>query len=67
MTAVARPRAGAAFATLLGLVALALATVVGWNAGWLDAVVNPPTIVRASLVGLAVALGVMLLPARSPG
>ena len=61
MTAVARPRTGAALATVLGLVAVAVATVVGWNAGWLDAVVSPPSIVRAFLVGLAVALGVMLL------
>ena len=61
MTAVARPRAGAAFATVLGLVAVVLATVVGWNAGWLDAIVSPPPIVRAFLVGLGVAAGVMLL------
>ena len=61
MTAVARPRAGAAVATLLGLVAVVLATVVGWNAGWLDAIVSPPSIVRAFLVGLGVAAGVMFL------
>ncbi|MFL5686708.1 MAG: hypothetical protein ACJ77D_11700 [Chloroflexota bacterium] len=61
MTTVARPRAGAGVATVLGLVAVITATIVGWNAGWLDAVVNPPPIVRAFLVGLAVAAGVMLL------
>jgi hypothetical protein len=61
MTTLARPRAGAAVATVLGLVAVVLATVVGWNAGWLDAIVSPPPIVRAFLVGLAVAAGVMLL------
>jgi hypothetical protein len=61
MTTVARPRAGAGIATVLGLVAVITATIVGWNAGWLDAVVNPPPIVRAFLVGLAVAAGVMLL------
>ena len=61
MTALARPRAGAAAATILGFVAVVLATVVGWNAGWLDAVVSPPPIVRAFLVGVGVAVGVMLL------
>jgi hypothetical protein len=61
MTTLARPRAGAAVATILGFSAVVLATVVGWNAGWLDAVVSPPAIVRAFLVGLGVALGVMLL------
>jgi len=61
MTTVARPRAGAAVATVLGLVAVVLATVVGWNAGWLDAIVSPQPIVRAFLVGLGVAAGVMLL------
>jgi hypothetical protein len=61
MTATARPRAGAALATVLGLVAVVVATVVGWNAGWLDAIVDPPPIVRAFLVGLGVAAGVMLL------
>ena len=61
MTTLVRPRAGAAVATVVGLVAVVLATVVGWNAGWLDAVVSPPPIVRAFLVGLAVAAGVMLL------
>ena len=61
MTSVARPRAGAAVATILGLAAVVLATVVGWNAGWLDAIVNPPPVIRAFLVGLGVAAGVMLL------
>ena len=61
MTTLARPRAGAAVATILGFGAVVLATVVGWNAGWLDAIVTPPAIVRAALVGLGVALGVMLL------
>ena len=61
MTTVARPRAGAAVATVLGLVAVVLATVVGWNAGWLGAIVSPQPIVRAFLVGLGVAAGVMLL------
>jgi len=48
-------------AIALGFVALIVATVVGWNDGWLDAVVAPPPIARAFLVGLAVAVGVILL------
>jgi hypothetical protein len=58
------PRLGAAAAIGLGVLAVFAATVVGSNGGWLDAVVAPPTLVRAALVGLAVALGAMLL-ARS--
>ena len=61
MTIAGRPRLGAAIAVALGLLALIVATVVGWNAGWLEAVVSPPPIVRAFLVGLAVAVGVLLL------
>jgi hypothetical protein len=61
MSASARPRLDAALAVALGLLAVALATVVGWNAGWLDAIVGPPPIVRAFLVGVAVAVGAMLL------
>ncbi len=61
MTRTDRPRSGAAVAIALGFVALIVATVVGWNDGWLDAVVAPPPIARAFLVGLAVAVGVILL------
>ena len=61
MTPLARPRLGAAGAIVGGLLAVVLATAVGWNGGWLDAVVRPPPIVRAFLVGLAVAVGVVLL------
>ena len=61
MTHASRPRLGASIAIALGLLAVVLATVAGWNAGWLDAIVSPPPLVRASLVGVAVALGVMLL------
>lgn len=66
MTLAHRPRVGAAVAIGLGALAVIGATVVGSNGGWLDAVVAPPTLVRAALVGLTVALGVMLL-ARSVG
>ena len=56
-----RPRLGAVVALGLGMLAVIGATVVGWNDGWLDALVAPPLIVRAALVGLAVAVGVALL------
>jgi hypothetical protein len=56
-----RPRVGAAIAVGVGLLAIIVATVVGSNEGWLDAVVTPPPLIRATLVGLSVALGVALL------
>jgi hypothetical protein len=56
-----RPRVGAAVAIIVGTLAVAAATVVGWNAGWLDAVVAPPPVVRAALVGGSVVLGAWLL------
>ncbi len=66
MTAADRPRLGAMIAVALGVLAIVGATVVGWNDAWLEAVVAPPPIVRAALVGGAVALGALLL-ARSVG
>ena len=48
---------GAAIAVGLGDLALVAATVVGSNDGWLDALVSPPPLVRAALVGGTVALG----------
>ena len=61
MTGILRPRLGAAVAVATGFVAVVLATAFGWNGELLDAVVTPPPIVRAFLVGLAVAIGVVLL------
>jgi hypothetical protein len=61
VTGIERPRLGAAVAVAFGFVAVVLATAFGWNAGLLDAVVAPPPIARAFLVGLAVAIGVVLL------
>ena len=55
------PRTGALVALALGALAVALATVAGWNSGLLDALVEPPPLIRAALVGGAVALGVVLL------
>ena len=54
-------RTSAALALAIGVLALVAATVAGSSAGWLDAIVTPPPIVRAALVGGAVALGVILL------
>lgn len=56
-----RPRVGAAVAIVIGILAVAAATVVGWNGGVLDALVEPPPLARAALVGIAVALGAWLL------
>ena len=61
-----RPRLGAVVALALGALAVVGATVVGWNEGLLDALVRPPALLRAVLVGGSVALGVVLL-ARSLG
>jgi hypothetical protein len=61
MTAADRPRLSAAVAVVLGILAIVAATVVGWNDGRLDAVVSPPPLIRAALVGAAVAIGVLLL------
>jgi hypothetical protein len=56
-----RPRVGAVVALVLGALAVVGATAVGWNQGLLDAIVTPPALLRAALVGGAVALGVVLL------
>jgi hypothetical protein len=61
MMSAARPRVGAAVAVGAGLLALLVATVVGGNEGWLDALVTPPPLVRAGLVGLSVVVGGALL------
>jgi hypothetical protein len=61
-----RPRLGAAVALTLGALAVVGATIVGWNEGLLDALVTPPPLLRAALVGGSVALGFVLL-ARSLG
>jgi hypothetical protein len=63
---VERTRTGAAVALALGALAVAGATLVGWNEGLLDAVVTPPALLRAALVGGSVTLGLVLLT-RSVG
>ena len=61
MRPAAGARVGAAVAVGLGIMALVAATVVGSNDGWLDALVTPPPLIRAVLVGGTVALGLWLL------
>jgi len=55
-----------AIALGIGLAAIVGGTLVGWNAGLLDAIVAPPPLVRAALVGGSVAVAVVLLT-RSVG
>ena len=55
------PRAAAASAIGLGILAVVLATVAGSSSGVLDALVRPPAIVRAALVGASVVIAVALL------
>jgi hypothetical protein len=62
----ARLSVGPVGALMLGVAAIALGTLVGWNAGALDAIVTPPPLVRAVLVGLSAALAVVLV-GRSVG
>lgn len=45
----------------LGLLGLAAGTMLGWEAGFVEAVVSPPLVVRAALVTAAVVAGVALL------
>jgi hypothetical protein len=65
-TSAERPRLGAVVALGLGALAVVGATVVGWNEGLLDALVTPPPALRAAFVGVAVAVGLVLLT-RSVG
>lgn len=55
------PRSAALGAIGIGGLAVAAATMFGTNANALDAIVHPPTLVRAGLVGASVALAVILL------
>ena len=55
------PRLAAVVALVLGAVAVIAATLVGANADALEAIVHPPPIVRAALVGASAAIAVILL------
>jgi hypothetical protein len=54
-------RIGAAVALGAGLLAIVFGTALGLAPAFLEAVVHPPAIVRAALVGASVAIGVVLL------
>ena len=55
------PDAGRIAWLVVGAVAIAAGTALGWNADALSAVVTPPPYIRAFLVGLAVAVAIVLL------
>ena len=55
------PRLAALVALALGGVAVVAATVVGADAATLEAIVHPPPVVRAALVGGSAGLAVILL------
>jgi hypothetical protein len=55
------PRLAALVALVLGGVAVVAATVIGANAATLDAIVHPPPVIRAALVGGSAAIAVILL------
>jgi hypothetical protein len=46
---------------LIGAAAIAGGTALGWDSSALATIVNPPALVRAALIGLGVAVGVVLL------
>ena len=58
---VVSPRLAGVAALALGALAIAAATAVGSTAGMLDAIVHPPPLVRAALVGGSAGLAVVLL------
>jgi hypothetical protein len=55
------PRSVAFGATVVGLLAVVAATLFGTSGNLLDALVHPPAIVRAALIGISAALAVTLL------
>ena len=55
------PRVAGFGALGLGALAVGAATLLGSTAGALDAVVHPPPLIRAALVGLSAGLAVVLL------
>ena len=56
-----RPRLAAALAIGAGVLAVMVGTALGLAPNLLTAVVRPPTIIRAALIGGSVAIGVVLL------
>jgi len=60
-----RGRPATAAALLVGLAALVLAVIAGWNGEVLEAVVTPPPAVRALLIAVCAVGGVALLLAAA--
>ena len=54
------PRLAALIALILGGVAVVAATLVGANADTLDAIVHPPPVIRAALVGGSATIAIVL-------
>ncbi len=61
------PRLAAIVALVLGAVAVVAATLVGANADALEAIVHPPPLIRAALVGASAAIAVIRCRAVWPG
>ena len=55
------PRLAAIVALVLGAVAVVAATLVGATADALEAIVHPPPLIRAALVGASAAIAVITL------
>ena len=60
-----RGRAGTVAALVVGIAALVIAVLAGWNEAFLEAIVTPPLIVRALLIALCSVGGVALLAAAA--
>jgi hypothetical protein len=55
-----RRRAADFVPLLIGVLALAVGTALGWNGRFLEVAVTPPPLLRAALVGLSVVVGLAL-------
>lgn len=55
------PDAGRVAWLIVGALAIAAGTALGWDASALSAVVTPPPYIRAALIGLAVGVAIVLL------
>ena len=55
------PDAGRIAWLIVGALAIAAGTALGWDATALSAIVTPPPYIRAALIGLAVAVAIVLL------
>jgi hypothetical protein len=55
------PDAGRVAWLVVGALAIAAGTALGWDATALSAIVTPPPYIRAALIGIAVAVAIVLL------